>query len=268
MQSRSLSQQAFDRLEALIVTTDLEPGARTTLGELEEASGFGRTPVHDAVKRLSTARLIHVQPRSGLRIAPLDLEEERMLLPVRIEMEAIACRLAAQRANDGQVARLREAAEMLRAGRYTMSLADFNRVDSELNAAILAASGEMMLGNTLLPLQTLYRRSGWLFHTHVATEDALVDLISAHLELLDIILRRDSVAAEHMVRAMLSEVYSALQKLDKCKVLDRYTRPADPMPESSVVSLFSPRSGAPARLAPTTRAASAKKKHNKDRAQK
>ena len=219
----SLSQQAYDRLEALIVTTDLQPGARTTLGELERLSGFGRTPVHDAVKRLSTARLVHVQPRSGLRIAPLDLEEERLLLPVRIEMEAIACKLAAQRADDDHIEQLSVAAEALRTGRDTMTLADFNIVDSRLNAVILSASGEMMLGNTLLPLQTLYRRSGWLFHVHVAVKGALVDLVTAHLDLLDTILSRDPVAAEHMVRAMLSENYSALQKLQKAKVKERYS---------------------------------------------
>lgn len=217
-----MSQQAYDSLESLIVTTDLRPGARTTLGELERLSGFRRTPVHDAVKRLSTARLVHVQPRSGLRIAPLDLDEERLLLPVRIEMEAIACKLAAQRASDDDVAHLSAAAEALRAGRDTMTLAGFNIIDSQLNAAILVASGEIMLGNTLLPLQTLYRRSGWLFHTHVAAEGALTDLIAGHLDLLDIILSKDPVAAEHMVRAMLSEVYSALQKLQKYKVAELY----------------------------------------------
>lgn len=218
----SLSQQAYDHLEALIVTTDLPPGARTTLGELERLSGFGRTPVHDAVKRLSTARLVHVQPRSGLRIAPLDLEEERLLLPVRIEMEAIACKLAAQRADADHLVQLSAAAETLRAGRDTMTLAEFNIVDSRLNAVILSASGEMMLGNTLLPLQTLYRRSGWLFHVHVAAQGALVDLVTAHLDLLDTILTRDPVAAEHMVRAMLAQVYSALQKLQKASVTERY----------------------------------------------
>lgn len=222
MQNKSLSQQAYDSLEALIVTTDLRPGARTTLGDLERLSGYGRTPVHDAVKRLSTARLIHVQPRSGLRIAPLDLEEERLLLPVRIEMEAIACKLAAQRADDDHVDQLSAAAEALRTGHGSMTLAEFNVIDSELNAVILSASGEMMLGNTLLPLQTLYRRSGWLFHTHVAGDGALGELVTAHLDLLDIIISRDPVAAEHMVRAMLSEVYSALQKLQKYKVVDHY----------------------------------------------
>ncbi|NYD89128.1 GntR family transcriptional regulator [Sphingomonas melonis] len=216
-----MSQQAYDRLEASIVTTELQPGSRTTLGELERLSGFGRTPVHDAVKRLSTARLIHVLPRSGLRIAPLDLEEERLLLPVRIEMEAIACKLAAQRADEEHVAQLVAAAEALRQGGETMTLAEFNVVDSELNRVILSASGEMMLGNTLLPLQTLYRRSGWLFHKHVAGGGALEDLVTAHLDLLDTILSRDPVAAEHMVRAMLSEVYSVLQKLQKFGMLEK-----------------------------------------------
>jgi DNA-binding GntR family transcriptional regulator len=202
-------------LETLIVTTDLEPGARTTLNELERISGFGRTPVHDAVKRLSAASLIIVQPRSGLRIAPLDLEQERLLLPVRIEMEAIACKLAAERADGDDVARLTAAADKLRSASPAMTLAEFNVVDNELNDAILLASGEAMLGNTLMPLQTLYRRSGWLYQTRMAAPSVLPKVAADHLRLLDLILQKDAAAAEQWVRAMLAGVYHSLQKLQE-----------------------------------------------------
>lgn len=218
MRSKSLSQEAYDRLEALIVTTDLQPGARTTLNELERLSGFGRTPVHDAVKRLSAESLIIVQPRSGLRIAPLDLEQETLLLPVRIEMEAIACRLAAERAVDDDIIRLSAAAEKLRSGYKAMTLAEFNVVDNELNDAILMASGEMMLGNTLMPLQTLYRRSGWLYQTRIAGPSKLPKVAADHLELLDLILKRDAAAAEQWVRAMLAGVYFSLRELKKIDI--------------------------------------------------
>jgi DNA-binding GntR family transcriptional regulator len=215
LKNDSLSQQAYDRVEGMIVTTQLAPGTRTTLSELETLSGFGRTPVHDAVKRLATVRLILIQPRSGLRIAPLDLDEERLLLPVRIEMEAIACRLAAQRAGADQLATLTDLADRLRSGGDTMTLEEFNRIDSILNATILAASGEMMLENTLLPLQTLYRRSGWLFHKHLPSHTAMVDLVASHLELATSIIDKDSVGAEHQARAMLSKLYTTLQDLQK-----------------------------------------------------
>jgi DNA-binding GntR family transcriptional regulator len=211
---KSLSQGAYDRLEALIVTTELRPGARTTLGELERLSGFGRTPVHDAVKRLSAASLIIVQPRSGLLIAPLDLEQERYLLPARIEMEAIACKLAAERANVDDRTRLAAAAEKLRSGKNTMTLAEFNIVDNELNQAILMASGELMLGNTLMPLQTLYRRSGWLYQTRVADPSILRKVAATHLQLLDLILEKDAIAAEQWVRSMLAGVYYSLKQLE------------------------------------------------------
>lgn len=214
MRIKSLSQEAYDRLEAMIVTTDLQPGARTTLNELEQMSGFGRTPVHDAVKRLSAASLIIVQPRSGLRIAPLDLNQERLLLPARIEMEAIACKLAAERAGSDDVARLSAAAEKLRSRSDGMTLADFNIIDNELNDAILMASGEMMLGNTLMPLQTLYRRSGWLYLTTIAGDTVLPKVAADHLKLLDLILDRDAAAAERWVRIMLAGVYSSLQALE------------------------------------------------------
>jgi DNA-binding GntR family transcriptional regulator len=202
-------------LETLIVTTDLRPGARTTLNELEQISGFGRTPVHDAVKRLSAASLIIVQPRSGLRIAPLDLEQERLLLPVRIEMEAIACRLAAERASGEDHARLTTAAEQLRDRGDRMSLQEFNVIDNDLNDAILKASGEMMLGNTLMPLQTLYRRSGWIYQTKIAGPALLPKVAADHLQLLMLILDRDGTAAERWVRKMLAGVYISLEQLQQ-----------------------------------------------------
>lgn len=215
MRSKSLSQAAYDRIETLIVTTDLKPGARTTLGELERLSGYGRTPVHDAVKRLSAASLVLVQPRSGLRIAPLDLEQERTLLPVRIEMEAIACKLAAERADQGDIERLSAAANKLRSGQSTMTLAQFNVIDSDMNAAVLAASRESLLGNTLMPLQTLYRRSGWLYQTWIAGPALLRHVVASHLEVLDLILRRNPLGAERTVRAMLSGVYGSLERLQQ-----------------------------------------------------
>ncbi|QJU58302.1 GntR family transcriptional regulator [Sphingomonas sp. AP4-R1] len=209
----SLSEQAYDKLEMLIVTSDLAPGERTKLSELEEVSGFRRTPVHDAVKRLAVARLIQVLPRAGLRIAPLDLEEERLLLPVRIEMEALAAKLAAQRADTGCREALAQTAAMLAQGSGTMSLAEFNVVDRDINALVLKASDEPLLGNTLMPLQTLYRRSGWLFHSRLGSRESLDETIAMHLTLVNTVLNGDPIEAEQIVRSMLSEVYGVLAKL-------------------------------------------------------
>src|SRR5262245_32080979 len=166
--SNGLSTAAYTRLEAMIVTTRLAPGARVTLQELQDLSGFGRTPVHDAVKRFADNQLIFVTPRSGLRIAPVNLAQERTLLGLRIEMEVVACRLATERARPHDHMVMRQFIHDLEQCGDDLSLENFNITDRLLNGAILRASGEPLLENTLVPLQTLYRRTGWLYHTYVA----------------------------------------------------------------------------------------------------
>lgn len=211
--SRSLSDEAYDCLEALIISTRLAPGARYTIQQLQDQSGLGRTPVHDAVKRLSANQLIHVSPRSGLRIAPVNLTQERTLLPLRTEMEAIACGLASERATPQDHMVMRAFIKDLEASEADLSLERFNVTDRLLNNAVLVASGEPLLANTLIPLQTLYRRSGWIYHTYLGQNQSMEQMIEDHIGLLRLILAGDPSRTQAYVRRMMVGVADTLQKL-------------------------------------------------------
>lgn len=196
----------------MIVSTALAPGAKFTLQRLQELSGFGRTPVLDAVKRLASNRLIVVNPRSGLRIAPVDLSQERTLLSLRIEMEVIACGLASERATSHDHMVFRQFIRDLESAGENLSLEQFNITDRLLNRAIIAASREPLLENTLMPLQTLYRRTGWLFHNYVA-ETSVKHTIEAHIMLLQSILAGHKRETELLVRKMIAEIFDVIEQV-------------------------------------------------------
>lgn len=202
----SLAEAAYDEIEAMIVATRLAPGSRLTLQKLEELSGFGRTPVHDAVKRLAANQLIIVSPRVGLTIAPVDLARERTLLELRTEMEVFACKLASTRASLVDQKMFRRFIHDLTEAGENLSIDRFNVVDRLLNEAIIRASGELFLQNTLAPLQTLYRRIGWLHVTHVAGASSLKRAVDMHIGLLETISRGDNQQIADFVRAMLAEI--------------------------------------------------------------
>lgn len=212
---RSLSDEAFDCLEALFVSTRLAPGARYTIQQLQTESGLSRTPVHDAIKRLSANQLILVSPRSGLRIAPVNLTQERTLLPLRTEMEAIAAGLASERATPQDRMIMRAFIKDLEETEAELSLERFNITDRLLNKAVLVASGEPLLANTLIPLQTLYRRSGWIYHTYLGQDQSMAQMIEDHIGLLRLILSGDASKTQAYVRRMMTGVADTLQKLRK-----------------------------------------------------
>ena len=51
--AQSLTDLAYAHLEELIVTLKLAPGAAVSEAELSELTGIGRTPIREALQRLS-----------------------------------------------------------------------------------------------------------------------------------------------------------------------------------------------------------------------
>ena len=78
---------AYQRIEDLLVNCELKPGSFLTVQELQTVTGFGRTPVHNAVNQFAADTLIIIRPRHGLQIAPIDLARERLLLGLRRDIE-------------------------------------------------------------------------------------------------------------------------------------------------------------------------------------
>lgn len=93
----SLTDQAYTRIEELIVTLQIPPGQAISEGELCEHSGFGRTPVREAIQRLAQQRLINILPRRGMIVTDINVETQLSLLELRRELERMMVRLAARR---------------------------------------------------------------------------------------------------------------------------------------------------------------------------
>jgi DNA-binding GntR family transcriptional regulator len=94
----SAAELTYRRLEEAIVTMEIAPGATVNEAFLSEFSGFGRSPVRDAVRRLSFERLLVVKPKRGIYVTEIDPVAQQRLLEVRQELERLAFRGAARRA--------------------------------------------------------------------------------------------------------------------------------------------------------------------------
>src|SRR6201998_1023904 len=98
-QRMNLFDLAYEQIEDLIVSCRLKPGQYLTTQDLQDSTGLGRTPVHQAVSRLAADTIILVRPRHGLQIATVDLERERVLLRLRADIERFVIRLATERSD-------------------------------------------------------------------------------------------------------------------------------------------------------------------------
>lgn len=183
--ARNLFELAYEKIEGLIVNCDLRPGSRLSIQDLQDRSGFGRTPVHQAVNRLADDTLIIVRPRHGIEIAPIDLARERTLLQLRRDLERFVVRLASERSQSSHRNQLLYMSRVLRERREALTVDEFNLLDRRIDQLILSAAREPFLEHTLRPLHTIYRRIGWIHHTQLPGNDGLDMSIERHLSILD-----------------------------------------------------------------------------------
>ena len=67
----SRGESAYRRLRADIVVCRLEPGLRLTVEQLVAETGFGTSPLRDALMRLDAEGLVRTLPRKGYQVSTL-----------------------------------------------------------------------------------------------------------------------------------------------------------------------------------------------------
>lgn len=210
----NLADQAYDQIEEMIVTCELKPGRYLSIQDVQTATGGGRTPVHQAVSRLAADTLILIRPRHGLQIAPIDLARERVLLPLRRDMERFVVRLATERAGPLHRNQLHHIGRALRAAE-PLSIAAFNQLDRRIDAVLAAAAGEPFLEHTLRPLHTIFRRIGWLYHSWVRPVEGPGKTVDCHLAILDAVLGGHvgtAVAASDNLIAFSDSMFDVIER--------------------------------------------------------
>ena len=112
--ARTSAESAFEAIEDMIVTGELPSLHLMSESDLARRTGFGRTPVREALQRLKFVGLVDVLPRRGVVVTAVDINRQLDLLETRRPLEKLMVRLAASRASDEQRNRMSDIADDLR----------------------------------------------------------------------------------------------------------------------------------------------------------
>jgi DNA-binding GntR family transcriptional regulator len=204
------SDIAYQRLREEIVGWTLPPGTPLAEVELSERLGVSRTPVREALSRLTAEGLVvGTQGRTAI-VAPITHDDVRRLYELREALETEAVRMAARRRDPDVFAALREA---MRAGppsseegggdgdRGVTYLADL------LDAAVSEAMDNRYIADALRQISGHVTR----LRRHARVNPArLAQAQEEHLLIVDAIIAGDDVLAR---QAMAIHLHKALENL-------------------------------------------------------
>jgi DNA-binding GntR family transcriptional regulator len=193
----SLRDEAYDAIKHRIITCEFRPGEYINELQLSTLLKIGRTPVHQALDRLMIEGMVEVIPRKGVIVKPVSLNEVLQIIEVRLINEPFGARLAAEQANDRDLADLSEA---LRRAKHWAALRNVEQLmllDREFHLLIARAAKNEVLTELL---RNLHERSlrFWFISLNAPTQYESVQ--NEHATILDALRQRSPAKAEAAMR--------------------------------------------------------------------
>src|SRR5437899_11150252 len=100
MRHRTMAEYALEQLREAIIMGELPAGTPLRLDELAKSLGMSISPIREAVRQLESLGLAKHVPHQGARVLEFDVTELQDLFEVRLALEALAVRRAAERFSD------------------------------------------------------------------------------------------------------------------------------------------------------------------------
>jgi DNA-binding GntR family transcriptional regulator len=193
-----IADQVYRRLRRAIVNGEIQPRTRLVETNIATTLGASRTPVREAISRLVSDGLVSPHSSGGVEVVDTRLELDD-IYRIREALEGCAAALAAERATDAELARLRELVAATR-NADPSDLASRVRINTEFHERICLASRS----SRLIGMVNSYRE---FFIGEQAlgqfTRRASVQALRDHEDILQALCDRDPRRAERLVRRHL-----------------------------------------------------------------
>jgi DNA-binding GntR family transcriptional regulator len=203
--STSFRDLAYAALKRAITAMDIYDQAqeiRLDERRLSDGLGVSRTPIREAMTLLEQEGFVRTRPRRGIFVVRKTKREIVEMITVMAALESMAARLAAERASDADIARLRGLMAEFNAGPGRSAnggerLAEYSDVNIAFHQAIIKMSGCALLAEMT---ENLFIHMRAIRKITIHQENRAVRSIVDHMAIIAALERRDSELAERLAR--------------------------------------------------------------------
>jgi DNA-binding GntR family transcriptional regulator len=202
---RSVPPQVYEVLREKILTVQLKPGESINERWLADWLGVSRTPIREAINRLSANGLIAIVPNVGTSVSLINVARVQEFNLIRTSLESMIVRLAAEKFDDVCAIALRDLIDRQIATLSEPDLVENIAVDSQFHRAIAEISG---LTETWSILQHVMDEILRVRHLSVRLPRPLREPIDEHVAILNALKTKDPDLCERAMKNHLDSSYT------------------------------------------------------------
>ncbi len=204
---QNLDDKIYDRLRELILERQLAPGERILVDHLAAEMGVSRTPILNALRRLSQEGAVQVFPRRGIYVRRYGKAEMARLFAVREVLDGLATRLAAPHISKAEIdGFIRSFRQYETAAATPAAIRRYVELDRAFHCRLMELADNDQLRAAM---ESINMR---LFVWQDGVVRPPAETIPEHLAILDALRRRDPDGAEAAMRLHIRRSLEQLQR--------------------------------------------------------
>ncbi|MFC3059975.1 GntR family transcriptional regulator [Paenirhodobacter populi] len=190
-------ERVYEELRELAIRFDMLPGERINEVELAARLNVSRTPLREALNRLTADGFLDSRPGKGFYRRALEVNEIVDLYELRLQLEIAGTGLAIQRATPAQIDPIRAFIDVSRREDPERGLYELVQLDETFHLMLAGLSGNEALVDTLRRINARIRFVRW-----VAMEnDRRRQTQAEHAQILEAVAARDGARAYELLHA-------------------------------------------------------------------
>lgn len=207
-----LGQRVYTALRDKILTMSFEPGMVLRKGALCDQLGVSRSPVTEALNRLSSEGLVDIIPQSATRVSQFSMFELREESFLREAVEVAAVTKVAQDRTDEQLTKLSRNIRLQSLLVEDEDFQGFFEADLEFHELILGFTGFPKVAITAGQLSLQLRRARMLILPEKGRPD---EAVAEHQAILAAIKSCDPEAARSAMSLHLQQLITRVEPLER-----------------------------------------------------
>ncbi len=186
-----LAAAVLSTLREAIVGGVYLPGQRLVEEDLALELEVSRGPIREALHLLAVEGFVEIEPRRGAKVAIFTRKQADDLFVMRLTLEGLVARLAAERRTEQQLEHLRDVCEAGLSAATQQRTDELPALNTAFHEALADAADNTLLAEQLSTMSTMIQ---WAYAKRI--RERLTDSWFEHRTIVDAVSSRDSLAAE------------------------------------------------------------------------